>query len=52
MDTTAEQEDWDEAFALITGDDAAMPVLRLDGGARDLEPLLSVANIPYTGFGS
>lgn len=50
FDTTKEQGDYDEAFADATGADGAAPVLSLN--RRTEEPLLTLANVPPTGFGS
>ena len=50
FDTSADQADYERVLALVMGDDSAMPILSLQGSNYS-EPLVSLGNLPITGYG-
>lgn len=51
FDTSAAQADFDDAYAMAAANDQQAPILSLSNRAG-MEPLISTANAPITGFGS
>ena len=53
FDTTALQQDFDETFERVCGDDAPSPILNLNRQMTALrEPLIGAQSVPITGYGS
>jgi len=53
FDTTAYQQDFDETFERVCGDDAISPILNMNKNMTALrEPLVGAQSVPITGYGS
>lgn len=50
FDTSAARDDYEDILELVKNADGAAPLLNLRGGGG--EPLLSIGNLPITGYGS